>query len=173
MYQGKRVARRSRRSSKKPWAVLVSLALLVTAVLGVTVAWLTTNTDPVVNTFQPAQVSCEIIESFNGDKTAKESVKIKNTSDVDAYLRVAVIANYVDEQGNIQAGVPEIAFQTAAGWTKGSDGYYYYQTAAIPGQEIEFLANSMSLPDGVQVTILADAIQATDAAVTAAGWQIN
>ena len=91
---GKRVMK-----TKKTVALVALLVLLCCTVAG-TVAYLVTSTDPVTNTFTPASVTTEVEEEFDG--TTKSDVQIKNTGDIDAYIRAAIIINWADKQGIIQ-----------------------------------------------------------------------
>ena len=65
--------------AKRSLVLVVSVLVLLLAVAGGTLAWLTANTGPVVNTFTPAQVSCKVTEDFNG--TTKSNVNVENTSE--------------------------------------------------------------------------------------------
>lgn len=130
MYQGKRM-----KKSKKTMTLLASLVLVLGIVAAGTVAFLVTNTGPVVNTFTPTNVSPEIHEEFNG--TVKSNVKIENKGNTDAYIRAAVMVNWVDESGNVLGQVPvkgtdyTITYDLANGWVQGDDGYYYW-TKIVP-----------------------------------------
>ena len=74
--------------------MLFSVALLLVSVVGGTFAYLATRTESVTNTFEAVQVSCQVVE---GEENA---YTVKNTSDVKAYLRVAVVVNWVDDEGH-------------------------------------------------------------------------
>lgn len=129
------------------------------AVLG-TLAWLSDGAKKVENTFDPSQVTCEIEEYF--DRTDKKDIKVKNTSDIDAYIRVALACNYVDSSGNIikPAQLPT-GLTLGTNWIKGADGFYYYVTPMAPTDLTNNLFNeTITNSDGLQITILAEAIQA-------------
>ena len=156
---------------KKPIALLVSLALVVTAVLGVTIAYLTARDDSITNTFVPGEVSCEVTESLDG--TEKKNVCVKNTGDADAYIRAAIVVTWQDEDGNVYAKAPTANDYTMSlnttDWEKSGD-YYYYKSAVVAGTGVtEALINSCTqesdaaVPDGytLHVEILAQAIQST------------
>ena len=73
----------------KTWKALIVAALAVvilTAAVGGTMAWLSTKTQELTNTFEPAKVTCAVEEDFT-DKTTKKDVRIKNTGTTDAYIR--------------------------------------------------------------------------------------
>lgn len=169
MYQGKHVKQNKRKSrSKKPAVLLVSMILLVSVAVGGTLAWLTTNTGAVTNTFTPAEVSSYVQENFNNG--VKKNVKIQNTGNIDAYIRAEIIVTWKDAEGNVYGKLPvkDVDYEMEMGltdWTQ-KDGYYYYNKAVAPGgttsvliQECKVVAGKA--PDGydLSVEIIADAIQ--------------
>ena len=85
-------------SSRKALFALVSVLVLVFAAVGVTVAYLQTQTEPLENQFTPAKVSCKVEETF--EDNVKSNVTIQNTGDTDAFIRVAVVANWVQTDEN-------------------------------------------------------------------------
>jgi len=154
---------------------VITIVLLATA--GVTLAYLTDKTGVVDNTFTPTEVTCEVIEpNWNDGDTKKESVSIKNTGNIDAYIRVALVFNWVaeDEQGN-QYIAPEpveqndYIFDKPVGWKwlEGSDGYYYYPDI-VPAKGLTeplvalIRPSAGAAPEGytLSVEVVADAIQA-------------
>ena len=172
-------------SKKKLIALAVSLAVLSALVVGGTLMVLLDKTEDLVNTFEPSEVTC-VIEEDSFDGSTKSGVTVRNTSDIDAYLRAAVIVNWVDAQGNVLGQSVNDNEYTISGmdakWSEGSDGYYYYADRVAPGAETTnligecMLASGVTAPDGyyLSMTILADAIQADPVqARTDAGWVIK
>lgn len=168
---GKRVMK-----TKQPVALVALLLLLCCTVAG-TLAYLVDSTDPVTNTFTPASVTTQVEEKFDG--ITKRNVTIKNTGDIDAYIRAAVIINWADANGNVYGGgTPAastddgksgdyiISFNTDD-WKQIGD-YWYCETTTAPGALTKPLiiscakTSTATVPDGydLQVTILADGIQA-------------
>ena len=91
----------------------------------------------------------EIQEDF--DKVTKESVKVKNTgSNVNTYIRMAVIAIWVDGNGNVAKTCDWQTEGTLTGknwgddkkWKKGSDGCFYYVNGVRPESVTEELFSS-------------------------------
>lgn len=172
---GKRVMK-----TKQPVALVALLLLLCCTVAG-TLAYLVDSTDPVTNTFTPAHVSTEVNEDFDG--ITKSNVTIKNTGDIDAYIRAAVIINWADANGNVYGGGTPVegtdytAPVLQNGWIKVGD--YYYYTSAVPAGSstgtlfapIEQLKTCKDTNYGLQVTILADGIQAEPVHVVADVWK--
>lgn len=156
MYKGKHTAPRRRRRSNKSLALLISLVMIAAVAVGGTLAWLTTDTDPVRNTMVPAGVPIRIDEKVDG--TVKKDVTITNNGNVDAYIRVAVIANAVDEDGNIIPGVVPSTPVNSDKW-QAIDGYYYYKGIVPAGGKTESLfSGEVNFANG-EVNILAESIQ--------------
>lgn len=178
---GKRVMK-----TKQPVALVALLLLLCCTVAG-TLAYLVDSTDPVTNTFTPASVSTEVNEDFDG--ITKSNVTIKNTGNIDAYIRAAVIVNWANDAGEI-SGTPvtnadySITYNTGANgdWFVGSDGYYYCKTSVKSEKQdakdcwtpvlIESCTQKGTAPEGfhLQVTILADGIQSEPTSTVASVW---
>lgn len=89
--------------SKKMLAALLAVVMLVGAAIGGTLAWLATNTDPVVNTFTPSDINVTLTETTGneyvmvpGFEIEKNPVASVTTGSVDAWLFVKLekSANY-------------------------------------------------------------------------------
>lgn len=183
MYQGKHLPKhinRKRSRKRKTGLLLLSLLLIYTAVVGGTIAYLITQDGPVENTFTPAQVSCEVTETFDG--TTKTNVNVKNTSDTDAFLRVRLISYRVNDEGQRIGGTATIpSFVPGTGWVL-YDGYYYYTLSVAPNElPANVLINSIALSgsyndaDGGKqvVEVLAEAIQSYPAAAVGESWGVS
>ena len=180
MYQGKRVGKGSaRKLSKKSLAMIGAIALMMVAVIGGTIAFLMGQDTAVTNTFEPGQVACKVNESFDG--STKSNVTVTNTGNTDAYMRAAVVVNWVDANGNVCATVPSqctYSIDYGAGW-KDIGGYYYYTHAVESGgtttELIESAAPGAAVPDGyfLKITILASAVQANPAQAVEEAWEVT
>lgn len=153
--------------------ILVASVALILGAVGTTLAYLTTSTAPVTNTFTPSRVVNRIDEVLSTDEKSKESVYVVNTGDTDAFIRAFVVVNWVDVNGNVVVSVPdgyrynlEIDTDTTDAWVKGNDGYYYYTTAVSSGEKTANLITNASetVPENAEyhlsVEILSQAIQA-------------
>lgn len=164
-----------KKNVKKSILLLASLALVMIAVVGLTIAFLKDNTGPVKNTFTPSEVPIKIVEDFDG--TAKSNVKIENEKTdkaVNAYIRAMVVINWVEEQPDgtykVLPEMPEGCTQTVvdkfAAWkTFNNDGFYYWPAIVAPGETTGILIDSATFttPDekySLQIDIIAQAIQA-------------
>lgn len=190
MYQGKHVKRtkysKSRANRRKATVLLTTLVLLLTCLVGTTVAYLIMKTNQVTNTFQPARVTCEVNETFDG--ATKTDVTIANTSNIEAYIRAAIVVTWKDKKdGNVYgrtpvAGTDYIIDQNTATddyWFVGDDGYYYYENPVAPGNSTSALIDSCSpvasntpAGYGLNVEILGSAIQSVPASVVEQSWKV-
>ena len=169
-YHGSRVSKTNR---PKHFAGLLALALILVCTVGGTVAYLVTHTDPVVNTFTPGEVSCQVEEKFEGNNVKTEAV-VKNTGNVPAYIRVAVVANTIDAQGNI-TGMETLpaGWLNTEDWTKSGD-FYYYKGVVQPGDVTANLLTAAGIDlTGIQVTILASAIQSMPDEAVKDAWNMS
>ena len=168
--------------------LFIAVVMLIGAVVGSTVAFLVTQTDPVENKFTYASVSCAVSETFKG--ATKEKVQIQNTGTTDAYIRAAYVVSWLNKDGSI-APVPQgttpdgyilsISENPNNAWTKGTDGYFYYLTPVAPGGLTDgSLVNcTVTYPQGVEpeyilsVEILATAVQSTPAKAVREAWGVT
>ena len=170
MYQGRHSASGSPRAdrpaasrraggSKKPLTLFVALVLLLTLAVGGSLAWLVSN-DDVTNTMEPGKVPIEIVEQIEG--TTKTSITIKNTGNIDAYIRVAVVANAVDENGNVTVGTAPTYTVDRSKWTPIGDYYYYNGIVEPQGTTGDTTAPLFTGPVDFangEINILAESIQ--------------
>lgn len=141
----------SRKRIKLSTVLVIAAALALVTAIGGTMAWLTTHSEGLTNTFTPADIKGTIVENFD-DKTTKKDVKIQNDSDVPVYVRVALVPTWVNAAQEPMAepcslndllikptasaaGVSGEIFtpDSSSGWVKGADGYYYYTTPVAAG----------------------------------------
>ena len=87
-------------------ALIACLALICTAAVATTVAYIITKTESKENIMTPSKVACEVEETFDGD--VKTDVKIKNTGDTSAYIRAAIVVTWIsdDENNKVSAITP-------------------------------------------------------------------
>lgn len=177
------------RKSGKTVTLMASLLVVLGLAVGGTVALLFDKTEPVVNTFTPAEVTTTVDETI-GDGVKKD-VQIKNTGDTEAWIRAAVVITWQDKDGNVWGVAPKagtdykITYQTvtdpttANGWVQGDDGFYYYTSPVAANGETNVLITSCQpvtgqAPDGYNlcVEILGSGIQSYPLNVfnTDSGW---
>lgn len=166
--------------AKRSLVLVVSVLVLLLVVAGGTLAWLTAQTDGVVNTFTPAQVSCKVTENFNG--TTKSNVNVTNTSDIDAYIRIKLVTYRVNAQNQHIGGTATIpTFTPGQGWVE-HDGYYYYTLPVkAGGTPATYLISSIDLTgsyndaDGGKqvVEVMAEAIQSSPPEAVGKSWGVT
>lgn len=154
--------------------VLLAMALIIMigAVSG-TIAWLTTNTAPVANTFTPGDVEVSVTDNVSGN--VKSNVVITNTGNTEAYIRAAIVANWVLDGKIVAPWTDSVSINS--GWTKVGN-YYYYTSPVAPGAATgSALFTSYTAPEApvegahLEMTILAQAIQSKPKkALEDAGW---
>lgn len=175
-----RPVRRKAHHTGRLTAMVIATALLLALAISGTVAWLTTKDAPITNTFNPSKVACEVTESFNG--TVKSSVNVKNTGDIDAYIRVKLVTYRTNKQGQHIGGTAEIpAFTPGAGWVKYGDYYYYTLPVAAGQKPAANLTDTMTLTaeytdvDGGKqaIDVMAEAIQSVPAEAVGEAWGVT
>ena len=184
MYKGEHMRSETKTRSKKSLALLVSMVLLVVGVVGGAIAYIVTNAGPVVNEFVPAKVPCEIVEDFDGN--VKQDVQIKNTGNIDAYIRAKVVITWQDKAGKVAAQVPEagkdytITYTKDGTWFKGANDYWYCKTAVAPNTTTPTLIAECKPVDGqapegyyLSVEILAESIQSQPSSVVGEVWNVT
>ena len=139
--------------------VLLAALLVLTMASGSVFAYMKSKTPVFENEIIPAAVTCEAVEETDAEQNLKTSIKVKNTGNVDAYLRVCLVTYWVDESGNIMPIPSEtLNFEYSDNWVKGSNGIYYYKSAVAPGALTKELLKEESIK---LKTYIADAEKGT------------
>lgn len=189
----------SRKRIKLSTVLVIAAALALVTAIGGTMAWLTTHSEGLTNTFTPATISGEVKETFNNPFNTKNNVYIQNTSDVPVYVRVALVPTWVMEENNKFVPVAEPvgnddviidtkewkSFVPAAdsNWVKGNDGYYYYKkplAAANKTDDTDLTENLFNTaeakendPYHMNLQVLLQMIQAEPASAVTQAWGVS
>ena len=157
--------------------LLIAVILLISTAVGSTVAFLATKTEPVENSFEYANVSCKVTQNCDTDGSI---VQVKITGTISAYIRAAVVANWMDVNGDIAALDPEgYGYDptcSSDSWARGADGFFYYLSPVAPGASTEGILLACTVicpepPEGtLSVEVLAEAIQSTPASAVNEAW---
>lgn len=146
-----------RELSGKLVVAMLAVTLLIGCAIGGTVAWLTAQTTPVVNTFTYGDINIELTET----KPTNKQAKIIPGVDIEKDPKVTVKANSetcwlfvkVEKAGTFVDG--KVTYSIANGWTKG-DGTkipenVYYREAGGTTADASFniLAGDTAYPNGV------------------------
>ena len=145
--QHKRISLLQKLTSPKVVAALVALTLVCCFAIGGTIAWLVTETDPVVNTFTYGDINITLTETDTGDNdnnpntnkyvmvpghtiTKDPKVTFKaNSEDAWLFVKLEKTANFDDF----------MIYEIADGWTtlQGVDVVYYREVSKV-AQDTEF-----------------------------------
>lgn len=169
---------------KKISIIAVSTLLALVMTVGGVIAWLSSSANA-KNSFTSAKVTTEISETFNG--ITKKKVCVENTGTMAAYIRVKLVANWLDSDGNVvafPASVDDLTCSLDAttiaknGWFE-SDGYYYYKNMVPAGEKTANLiasakvkTNSEGLKKGYtfNLNVLSEGIQGTPESAVNNEW---
>lgn len=161
---------------KKGILLLAAAMLILVCGVGSTLAYLATQTGQVQNTFEPAYVTSKVNETF--DNLVKSNVTIKNTGNVSAYIRAAIVVTWKDANGHTMPQVPGTDDYTLTintdGWEKDNDGYYYCKQPVASNTESAVLISeckpTKSYDDGRKlcVEVIGSAIQSEGMGATSA-----
>ena len=159
MREGKRFSWNRYKLALLGTVVLALLLVAASSLWGAAGAYaeLKDTTSAVTETYQVAHVTCRV----NPDHS------ITNTGDIPALIRCRVILNRVNEAGNVVPGeLPEIS--PTGNWIV--IGYFYYYRGYVAAGAIAPAPVQIELSDGLQMTIIAEAIQATPSAAAEEAW---
>lgn len=163
-------------SGGRKTALILSLCLIFALAVGTTFALLKANTEPVTNTFTAAKSDIKIDEDVTGGQ--KKSIVVKNTGTAVSYVRVKLVMNWVDDNGNVSAEPVNITPSITDNWFL-KDGIYYYKMPVAPDGKTENLLKADSpitepadKPAGchLEVTVLAESIQAAPSKAVEGAW---
>lgn len=190
MYQGKYEKKHDRPSDRRIRrrrtgrlnALLLSMVLLVTVVIGGTLAYLVTQDEPITNTFTPSFVTCKVTETFDEDSGEKKEVNVQNIGDTDAYIRVRLVTYRTNAAGQHIGGTATIPeFTTGTNWVKYGD-YYYYTLPVKPNEKpTTDLISSITLNQNYEdsdggnqaIDVMAEAIQSDPAEAVGTAWGVS
>ena len=159
------------------------IPLLITAVLavGITLAFMFRQSEPIENEFIPAEVSCSVVEAFDGGQ--KTSIKVQNDSNISCYLRIRLISYWVDSEKQVvgkASQLPTVNYDDANWLYDEENDTYYYKTAVAPNKltEHDLLKKPLILAeeqfDGETVyqvvQVFAEAVQAEPEKAVREAW---
>ena len=177
----------------KALLLIASLAVLLTATVGSTAAWLVSKPAAVENDFVPGKVACQVLEDFGTESGTyvKSNVRVKNNGNTDAYIRVLLVFTWKDDKGNIFSNKPQedkdyqIVMDDLTDWImqkSDAGAYFYYKKPVAPGAETGELIDSLRQIAGVtgpengkyklSVDVLADAVQADPPEAVKDSWGV-
>lgn len=162
--------------------LLLALLLGLLAVCGTAVAYMYTQSETKQNQFSIAEVACRVEEVVRADE--KTSIKVQNTGNIDAYIRVRLVSYWVQDDGNGNvkiigkpSKIPRITL--AEGWLKEENNTYYYTSpVAHDGFTGELLSAPLPLEvheDGYLqvIEVFAEAIQSKPVEAVTDSWKVT
>lgn len=163
-------------SGGRKTALILSLCLIFALAVGTTFALLKANTEPVTNTFTAAKSGTDIVEKLDGSQ--KTSIAVKNTGTAVSYVRVKLVMNWVDDNGNVSAEPVNITPSITDNWFLKDGIYYYKMPVAAKGETTNLLQTPITqdaAPEGyhLEVTVLAESIQAAPSAAVQQSWGVG
>lgn len=188
---------------KKPKIPILYIVLIISAIVifvsvSAVMAYMLRESSDITNVFVPANVDCEVIETFEVNK--KTSIKVENKSNIKTYIRLRVVAYWQDSKGNIvvrEEGGPKIEFGTK--WTYDTEKWFYdaaentfyYKSAVNVGASTSELLKLGGTFDGIQlnavtkdvngveftyhpvITFIAEAVQAEPNGAVTYAWDVD
>ena len=177
-----RLVRKPHKGRGRLAMMVLSIVLLLGVAIGGTIAWLSTNTTPVTNTFTPAVVTCEVEEKFDKTTGQKTKVNVTNTGNIAVYIRVKLVTYRTNDAGQHIGGKAELpTFKLGADWVQHRE-YYYYTLPVAPGTKpTANLAEKMTLTTSYEdadggkqaLDVMAEAIQSEPEKAVADAWGVK
>ena len=159
-------------------ALILSLCLIFALAVGTTFALLKANTAPVTNTFKAATSEIKIEEKT--DNGSKSEIYVKNEGTATSYVRVKLVCNWVDKDGNVSATPVPAPTITNNDWFVKDGIYYYKMPVALNDLTSNLLdGNPITQPEGapdgyhLEVTVLAESIQAAPSEAVIKSWGVG
>lgn len=124
----------NKRKNKIKFMTLAGISALT--ILGGTLAYFTTS-DSIANTFKTAKYEAQVVETFTSPTnwtpgtTTSKTITAKNNGNIPMAVRASYTESWVSENGDelpLKDSNNNVAsiINFNSGWTKDSDGYYYY-----------------------------------------------
>lgn len=177
---------------KKILVMILTFLIVIALLLPVVYAYMFRSVEPVISIFDPANVKCKVVETFEND--IKSSITVKNTGNTDAYIRVRLVIHWEDSKGNVvsrDVDFSKIAIVNRNDWLADSSEFtYYYKkpvaadalTGELLGKNIELYAKVEDVDEnGVTVKyyyypvieVVAEAIQALPTNAVVESWGVT
>lgn len=154
------------RKNKKKFLIVAGISALT--FLGGTIAYFTTS-DTIENFFKTALYQHQIVEKFESPSdwtpgtTTEKTIKITNTGSINMAVRAKYTEQWVNANGtelSLKDGSNNVAaiINFNGGWTKASDGYYYYGsksnlTKLLPGETTNSFISGVTFNENIKSTL--------------------
>ena len=137
--------------------LMIAVVLLMTLV-PLTISYMLRRSPTMVNQFDPATVTCKVVETYDKETREKTSIAVSNTGNVDAYIRLKIITYWEDSKGTVVARPSEsISFALGANWIADPNelNMYYY---TLPVKRGETTGELLGVVDGEKEKIVLDVV---------------
>lgn len=177
-----RLVRKPHKGRGRLAMMVLSIVLLLGVAIGGTIAWLSTKTTSVTNTFTPAEVNCKVEEDFNEDTGEKTKVNVTNTGNIAVYIRVKLVTYRTNDKGQHIGGTAKLPeFTPGKNWVKHGEYYYYTLPVSPGGKPVANLADSMTLTGSYEdadggkqaLDVMAEAIQSEPEKAVGEAWGVT
>ena len=122
---------------KKVWISVAAIALVLCCAIGGTLAWLSTKTDPVINTFTVGDINIELTETTTNFKMVPGNTIVKDPKvTVNAGSEACWLFVKVEKSANFD---DFMTYEIADGWTAlESETGVYYRTVDATTADSDF-----------------------------------
>ena len=177
-----RLVRKPHKGRGRLAMMVLSIVLLLGVAIGGTIAWLSTKTTPVTNTFTPAEVTCKVEEKFDNTTGVKSNVNVTNTGNIAVYIRVKLVTYRTNDAGQHIGGTADLPeFTRGKDWVKHGEYYYYTLPVEPNAQPKTNLADSMTLTGSYEdadggkqaLDVMAEAIQSEPEKAVGEAWGVR
>lgn len=178
---------------KRYTKIILALVIAVSvAAVGTTLAFMFRKA-AAKNSFVPANVTCRVHERFEGgtytegehNGTKKSDIKVENTGNTEAYIRLRLVPYWRDADGNtlgIPSVMPTVSLYNNSGWMRGSNDTYYYTSPIKPEELTPVLCRAIVLGTSVDaegntvyqtLEVFAEAIQSSPDKAAEEAWGVT
>lgn len=154
------------RNNKKKFLIVAGISALT--ILGGTLAYFTTS-DTIKNIFETALYQHQIVERFESPSdwtpgtTTEKSIQVTNNGSINMAVRARYSEKWLTST-NKELSLTDSSNNVAAiinfndGWTKSSDGYYYYgsksnMTKLLPGQTTNSFISGVTFNENIEANL--------------------
>ena len=157
---------KNERKNKRKLLIVTGISALT--ILGGTLAYFTTS-DTIQNIFKTALYQHQIVEKFESPSdwtpgtTTEKTIKVTNTGSISMAVRASYTEQWVTSNGN-EIPLKDSENNVAAiinfneGWTKSSDGHYYYgtkdnMTKVAPGETTSLFISGVTFNNNIKASL--------------------
>lgn len=120
---------------------------------------------------EDAKVSCQVLSDQS----------VKNAGNTPVFIRVKLLINWLDENGNVMAVAPagsNYSIELKSDWThlggqKFDEGYWYLNKPLQPDTAAVIIKSYTSSGGSFKLTVLAEAIQSVPSAAVEEAWNVS